>query len=222
VKKIFFLIFLLTGLSLFAQEDYYRIVPGAAGQLESLLNAPALVRPATATPLGRNWFRLESDSHVFSNEVSAKQVADVLIDVGNQAKYFNGKKSFQTTSIVRWEGDTAIVDFVTTSVALSTIKIRTPYRASVKTLENTGLKFSSETKQLDSDSADNKDIKNLFAARYVEQIELNGKTYTYIRMYTVEDVNASILPGAKNVLQNGAGPVNSETLQLIISSAKNK
>jgi hypothetical protein len=221
--KIFLLpFFLLTGTLLIAQESYYQIAPDATRQLDALLNKPALVQPVKATPLGRNWFRLESDSHIITDEVSVKQVAAVLIDVGNQARYFNGQKSSQTSSIVRWEADTAIVDFITTSAAPLGIKIRTPYRASVVTLENTEQKFATEARQLEQDSANNKEIKNLLAARYAQQIAINGKTYTYIRIYTIEDVNASILPGARGVLENNAGPINSETLQLLISAAKNK
>jgi hypothetical protein len=82
-NNIILLAIFLTGLSLSAQVDINRIAPGAESQLANLLNKPAMVSPAVATaaPQGKNWFNLETDSHVFTDQVSLKQVVDVLLDV---------------------------------------------------------------------------------------------------------------------------------------------
>jgi hypothetical protein len=197
-------------------------VPNLAASLESLLNKPALIKPAVATPLGKNWFRLETDAHVITDEVNAKQIAAVLLDTENQAKYYNGKKSKLTAKVVGpgASGGT-IADFVSISIA-GPFQIKTPYRALILPIVNTASKIALEVRQIPEDSAANSDIKNLFATRYAEDITINGKQYTYIRFYTIDEVNASILPGAKGTLENNSTPVNVENLQMIIAGAKTK
>jgi len=223
MKKLLLLqAFFTLGLSLFAQADSSRIAPGAQDRLASLLNKPAMVNHATATPLGRNWFKLETDAHIFTDQVSLKQVAAVLLDLDNQDKFLDGKKSKLTTKVVSRGADEIIADFVSISIAPLGIQIRTPYRASIRTVENTTSRFSLEVRQLPDDSASNKDIKNLFATRYAEEVTINGKKYTYIRIYTVNEVNASVLPGAKNTLERNSFPINEEVLHMIIDAAKTK
>ncbi|MDR0495196.1 MAG: hypothetical protein LBG95_06185 [Treponema sp.] len=95
-----------------------------------------------------------------SSEVSVKQVAAVLLDLDNQAQYFDGKKyKVQTSVVSRGAGET-IVDFVSISIAPLGIKIRTPYRASVQETENTQTKFLQEVKQIASNNASNNEILN--------------------------------------------------------------
>ena len=223
MKKYLFLpFFCIFGFSLFAQTASTSIAPGAQAQLADLLNKPAMVNPATATALGKNWFRLETDAHVFTDQVSVSQVAAMLLDVDNLEKFMNGKRSKLTAKVVSRGPDAIVTDFVSISIAPLGIQIRTPYRASIKTIENTDTRFVLEVRHLPDDSASNKDIKNLYATRYAEEVTINGKKYTYIRIYTIDDVNASILPGAKNTLEKNSFPVNEETLQMIIAAAKTK
>jgi len=223
MKKLFlFPVFFTFGFSLFAQTESTRISLDAQTHLADLLNKPAMVNHASAAPLGRNWFRLETDAHVFTDQVSIRQVAAMLLDLDNQDKFLDGKKSRLSTKVVSRRPDEIIADFVSISIAPLGIQIKTPYRASIKTTENTDSRFVLEVRQLPDDSASNKDIKNLFATRYVEEVTINGKKYTYIRIYTVNEVNASILPGAKNALEKNSSPVNEEVLQMIIAAAKTK
>jgi len=221
-KLILFQALFTLGFSLFAQAESSRMAPGAQAQFAGLLNKPAMVNPATATALGRNWFKLETDAHIFTDQVSLRQVTAMLLDLDNQEKFLDGKKSKLTAKVVNRRPDEIIADFVSISIAPLGIQIKTPYRASIRTAENTASRFSLEVRQLPEDSASNKDIKNLFATRYAEEVNINGRNYTYIRIYTVNEVNASILPGAKNTLERNSFPINEEVLQMIIDAAKTK
>ncbi|MDR2518072.1 MAG: hypothetical protein LBD13_01475 [Spirochaetaceae bacterium] len=194
---------------------------GAADKLEALLNNPQMASPASAAALGRNWFKLETDAHVFTDQASVRQVASVLLDLDNQAEIYNGKKSRLAATILSRNGGEIIADFVSVSM-VGPIQIKTPYRALVKAADRTDAKIAVEVRQIPSDSESNKAIKNLYASRYAEELSVNGKKYTYIRIYTIDEVNASILPGAKAALENNAGPVNIETLELIIAAARRR
>ncbi|MCL2066321.1 MAG: hypothetical protein FWG99_02510 [Treponema sp.] len=224
MKKYFFHILLLStgALNLYAQADAARLAPGAESQLELLLNRPTMVKPALATPLGRNWFTLETDIHAFTDQVSLSQVRTVLLDIDNQDKYYSGKRSkINTTIISRTAGET-IADFVSITIIPLGIQIKTPYRAAVRPTENTDSRFVIEIRQLSADSETNRDIKNLFSTRLVEEVTINGVKYVYIRMRIIQDVNASILPGARRTLENNAGPMNEEAIQMIIAAALTK
>jgi len=212
----------LTGLSLFSQANAAQIAPGAQEQLAALLNKPAMVKPVGISPLGRNWFRMEIDTHVITDEAGFEQIAAVLFDVENSAQITHGKKGRLLASIVGREAGETVVDFVMIAFAPLGIHIKTPYRASVKNTEKTGTKTIIEIRQLASDNSSNKDIKNIFAVRYAEEIPLAGKKYTYIRIYSINDINAGILPGAKGILENNAAPSNIEALELIIAAAKKR
>ena len=221
-KYLIILAFCLTGLSLFGQTTPTRLAPGAQAQFAALLNTPAMVTPATAAALGKNWFRLETDIHTFTDEVSLRQVAAALLDFDNGDKFFNGKKSKLTTKIISRQPDGIIADFVSIAIAPLGIQIKTPYRAEIKVTENTDTRFVIEVRQFPDDSVSNKDIKNMFATRYAEEVTINGRKYTYIRIYTIDEVNASILPGAKNTLEKNSFPINEENLHAIIAAAKTK
>jgi len=215
-------IFSLTGLALFGQTSTTQVAPGARGQLNTLLNKPAMVEPVSITSLGKNWFRLGTDAHVITDEVGFEQVAAVLFDSKNTNAIFNGKKSRLLGNVVSQTADEAIVDFEMISFGPLGIQIKTPYRASVKNVERTATISAVEIRQLATDSAANKEIKNLFATRYAEEINIAGIKYIYIRIYALDDVNASILPGARGVLENAAVPSNIEALELIIAAAKKR
>jgi len=154
--------------------------------------------------------------------VSFEQVAAVIADSKNTNEIFNGKKSRLLGNVVSQTANEAIVDFEMISFGPLGLHIKTPYRASVKNVERTATTSAVEIRQLATDSAANKDIKNLFATRYVEEITIAGKKYTYIRIFALDDVNASILPGARGILESGAVPSNIEALELIIAAAKKR
>jgi hypothetical protein len=204
---------------LFAQTE---IAPGARGQIAELLNKPAMVKPAAVTPLGRSWFTLEADAHVFTDQVSFRQVQATFNDLDHQNEVFDGKKGKLLATVVSRSAGETVFDFVAVTIAPLGIQLKTPYRASVKITRNTGSVFAAEIRQLSQNSDTNKNIKNLFAARYAEEVTINGKNYTYIRIYTINEVNSSVLPNAKNVLENNTAPVNEESLQLIIEAAKKR
>jgi len=204
----------------FSQTDTLRVASGAEAQLSSLLNSPALVTPAVATSLaGRgNWIRLETDTHVFTDQVSVRQVAAVLLDTENSNKYFDGKRSKLSASVVSRNGNETIIDFV--SIAISVIQLRTPYRALERIENNTDTRLAINIRQQDSET--NGKMKNLFATRYVQEVTINGRKYTYIRFYSIIDIDASILPGARGIMERNSGPTNIEALELVIAAAKLK
>jgi hypothetical protein len=217
-----FLVFNVIVLPLFAQTNVNRIAPGAETQLSSLLNSPAMVRPAVATPLGRNWFRLETDAHVFAEGISARQVAEVFLDIENQEKFFDGRRS--KTSATRagtTDDDALIVDFVSIGIVIG-FQLRTPYRAVIRSVIDTDTRIALDIRQTPQDSEANTRIKNLVASRYAEDVIINGRNFTYIRLYSIMDVDASILPGARGVLERNSAPTNVEALEMTIAAARLK
>jgi hypothetical protein len=221
ILNIIVIIMLVAAVPIFPQADILRVAPGAEAQLSTLLNRPALVTPAVATPLGRNWFRLETDAHVFTDQVSVRQVAAVLLDIENQARHFDGRRSKLTTSIVSRSANEIIVDYVSIAIA-GIIRLSTPFRASARTLTNTDTVFSLDIRQLPQDSETNNRMKNCSALRYAQEVTVGGRRFTYIRIYSIMDIDASILPGARGVLERNAGPTNEEVLEMIIAAARNK
>ena len=216
------LTFLVIGIPLSAQLNANRLAPGAVDQLTRLLNTPGMVSPATATPLGKSWYRLETDAHVFTDEVSVRQVAAVLIDFDNMDDFFNGKRSSIKTKIISSNPNETIVDTVTISRGPLGIQIKTPAITSLRISENTGSRVTLEIRQLPSDSESNRNLKGLYALRHAEEVFINGRSYTYIRMYTMNEVNTHILPNAKKILERNAFPVVEEVLYMIIDAARSK
>jgi hypothetical protein len=217
------LVFCIISLSLYAQADVLRVAPGAEAQLSALLNKPAMVTPANVTPLGRNWFKVETDAHAFTDQVNVRQVTAALLDIESYNRIFDGKRTKITTKIVNSTKEELVIDFVTIAIVpVINIRLNTPYRAIVKTLTQTDTALSVDVRQLPQDSETNGKIKQLYAPRYVEEATINGKKYTYIRMYSIMDVDASILPGAKGTLERNAVPTNEEGMELLIAAAKTK
>ena len=105
---------------------------GAKEQLQSLLNNPTMVSSVNATPLGRNWFRLETDVHAFTDQADFQRIADVLLDLENQEQIYDGKRSKLTAIIVSRNEIETIVDFVAIDIGPFGIQFRTPYRSSVR------------------------------------------------------------------------------------------
>jgi hypothetical protein len=224
MRKYFILfVFCIFTLPLYAQADVLRIAPGAEAQLSALLNKPAMVTPAAVTPLGRNWFKVETDAHVFTDQVNVRQVTAVLLDIENYNKVFDGKRTKITTKIVNHTPEELTVDFVSIAIVpVINIRLNTPYRAVVKTLAQTDTKLSIDVSQTPGDNETNGKIKNLYAPRYVEEVTINGKKYTYIRIYSIMDVDASILPGARGTLERNSAPTSEEAIELLIAEAKKR
>ena len=227
MKKIFILLILcVTAVQAFTQTDALRIAPGAEGHFTELLNKPAMVSPVSAVALGKNWFSLVTDAHVFTDQVTVGQVAAVLLDLDNQIKYFDGKRSKLHGKIIsRGAGfpEEYVVDFISVAIVpVVNIRLNTPYRSTVKVIYNSSERFAKNIIQQPQDSETNKDIKKLNGVRYAQEVTIGGKKYTYIRMYTINEVNASILPGAKNALDRNAGPTVLEALEALIIAAKTK
>ncbi len=205
------------------KADALRVAPSAWAQFSALLNNPSMVTPAAAVPLGRNWFTLETDAHVFTNEVNVAQIRAALLDIENYEKNFDGERSKLITSVVNRTETELIVDFVSIAIApFIKIRLNTPYRASVRSSIDTDTKFGLDVTQLSQDSENNIHIKNLTAPRYTEEVKIGGKTYTYLRLYSKMDINAGILPGAKDLLESNSLPTNIESIQMIIAAAKTK
>ena len=220
-KLTLFIVLSIITLPVFAQINTLQIAPGAEGQLAALLNKPVMVKTAIAEPLGSNWFRLETDTHLFTDQVSVGQVAAILCDVEKFDKYFDGKRSKLTAKIAGQADGGTIVDYVSIIIA-GPFKLNNPYRALNKVITSTNTVFSVEIKQLSQDTATNNKMKNLYATRYAEEVTINGKNYTYIRMYNITDTNASIIPGAKGILERNAGPTSEESLNMIFTAAKER
>jgi len=197
------------------------IASGATEQFQLLLNNPTMVSSAIATPLGRNWFTLKTDIHVFTDQANFQQIVDVLLDMDNQEQIYNGKKSKLISSIVSKNEIETIVDFVSVDIGPFGIQYRTPYSASVRN-ELTDTKIKIELIQLASNSSSNKNMKNFYSIQYAEEVTINSGKYTYIRILTICDVNASIIPSAKGILEREAVPTSIEGLQMVINAAKNR
>lgn len=221
---IFCVIALLSFSPLYAQEaDTLRMDPSAHAQFSVLLNNPSMVIPAAAVPLGKNWFTLETDAHVFTDEVNLAQIRAALLDIDNYTKNFDGKRSKLRANVVNKTESEQIVDFVSVAIApVVNFKLSSPYRAAVKTAIDTNTMFGLNVTHLEQDSKNNKHIKNLTAPRYAEEVVIGDKKYTYLRLYSKMDVNAGILPGAKGLLERNSFPVNVESIQMIIEAAKAK
>ena len=218
---IILLVFNIIITPLFAQADILRVASGADAQFANLLNKPAMVKHAAAAPLGKGWFTLETDAHVFTDEVSAAQVRAIMLDIENQPVYFNGYRSKINTSVISRGPEETLVDYVLiTIVPVIKIQLRTPYRAVSKILIDTNTEFAMDVRQLPQNSETNKKVKNLVAFRYAEEVDIGGKKYTYVRIYSIMDLDASIL--SKTALENNACPTYEEALAMIIAAAKTK
>jgi len=227
MRCLFILIFISVSSGLFAQANNAAgaaasIAPGAQARVHELLNKPEMVSPVAAVPLGKNWFRVVTDAHMFSDEVSVPQVSAIFTDFVNQEKNFTGKKSILAASVVSTGQGGTIVDFMSTAITPLGVKIKTSYRDAVTVYENTETKASIGIRQIDSDNASNNMIKGMYTIRYAEAVTIDGKAYTYVRLYIIDDVNGNIIPNAKRALESQSGPAILEAIELIVNAAKSK
>jgi hypothetical protein len=222
MKSLLFSFFWLLNLLPLGAQEQARIAPGAESQLSALLNKPAAVKPSTAMSLGKGWFNVEFDSHVFTDQASFGQIVAVLLDFNKQELNFSGKKIKLKATIVSQENDEMIVDFNSITPVLG-IRFSMPYRAVVKILENTDIKFVFEIRQTAQDSKTNDKTKNLYSIRYAEEVIVDGIKYTYIRAYNKNDVNGHLnISSAKNLVEKNSDATNEETLQMAIEAAAYK
>jgi hypothetical protein len=219
---LFFPVLFLFALPLFAQTDRSRIAPGAENQLAALLNTPTMVTPAEVTPLGRNWFRMEMDSHMFTDQATFRQISPVMIEL-TSGRALNGQKNVLQASVVsRNNNNDFIADWTSVTPLPLGIKITTKYRTSIRITENSGVRVAYDIRQLPADNETNNSTKNVVSVRCAQEVEINGRKYTYIRIYCLSDVNASILPNARNLLQSNSAPANLEALELVIGMARGR
>ena len=211
------LLFFLAILPLFAQTE---IAPGALNNLAALLNKPAVVKPAKASAMQeRNWYYVDLDSHIFTDQAGFGQIVSVLADIENYGKIFDGRSTKLRTSVVSRDKNEMIVDM--TSITVAFIRYTVRYRASVKILENTGNRYVYEIRQIDSDT--NEQIKNYHSIRYAEEVTVNGKKYTYIRISSLNDTYVGIrLSNITNTIEKNSVSSNDDTLQMIISAARTR
>lgn len=212
-----FLAFCLLSVSLYAQTG---IAPGALENLEALLNKPTVVRPAaSAAASERNWYSVDIDTHMFTDEASFRQVVSVLTDVENYGSIFDGRSTKLRTSIVSRGYNTVIADI--TSITVAFIRFTIKYRASVSVLENGRTVFTSEVQQIDNDS--NREIRNYHSIRHVEEVTVNGKKYIYIRIGSQSENHIGIrLSNITNTIERNSVSSNEDTLKMIIDAAKGR
>ena len=207
-------VFCLFALPLFAQAE---IAPGSLDNLAALLNKPALVRPVKATTLERNWYTVDLDSHMITDKASFKQIVSVLTDMENYGNIFDGRRTKLRTGIVSRGNNEMVVDITSITVAFIRFTIR--YRATVRTLENTNTRFISEIRQIDSDTNDQ--IRGYHSIRYVEEVTVNGKKYTYIRISSLNDTYVGLrLSNIPNMIERNSFSSNEDTLNMLIDAAR--
>jgi hypothetical protein len=221
-KTALFLALIILTIPLFAL-DIFHVDPEAEAYFSSLLNKPTMVSPAVASPLGRNWFRLETDAHVITDAVTVSQVSEMLLDIPNYNRFFNGRRSKLMANPVGNDGDEQIIDFISVVIIpIVNVRFYTPYRGLTKIVNQTDTVFSLEVSQTPMDSESNRKVRNLVARRHIEEVTIDGNKYTYIRIYSITDMDASILPNAKILLERNSVPANEEALNLMIRAARTK
>ena len=214
--KCIFSFFYLLSLPLFAQQE---MASGAMENWAALLNKPAVVKPVKSAQLERNWYNVELDSHMFTDQAGFRQIVSVLADVENYGTIFDGRRTKLRTGAVSRADNEMVVDI--TSITITFIRFTIEYRASVKILENTGVRFISEVRQIDSRTNDQ--IRNYHSIRYAEEVKINGKSYTYIRIGSLSDTYVGIrLPNITNAIETNSISSNEDTLNMIIDAAKKR
>lgn len=211
-----FITFCLFSFPLFAQTE---IAPGALDNLTALLNKPTLVRPAKVTMPEKNWYTLNLDSHMFTDQAGFRQIVSILTDIENYGNIFDGKSTKLRTAIVSRTNDEMIVDI--TSITIAFIRFTVKYRASIKILENADTRFISEVRQIDSET--NEQIRGSLSIRYLEEVTINGKKYTYIRISSLNDTYVGIkLSNIPSTIEKRSASSNEDTLNMIIAAARGR
>jgi hypothetical protein len=156
---------------------------------------------------------LETDAHIFS-DVTVENVAAVYDDFANYKEYFNGTRYKMTAEVLQKTKDGTLVNFTTTTIS-GLIKIKSFFQALVKDLSDRPFEKKITLTQLDNS---NKTVRNLYATRYAVKVNIGGKDYTYVRIYTAEDIQKSIIPA--EWIKKGSVPISIESIELTIAAAK--
>ena len=172
--------------SLFASDP--EVVPGA--NLKRLVNRPEAIRSRVdSVKEGEDvWIRLEADVHVCT-EIPLEKIRKTITGYNSYAAYF---KRTTVSEILRENGGSEV--YMQLSVGAMGISFVTNYTILItKEIDEPGcllLRFSH--------LADDGTVRNVRGYWYFRQVDIGGKTHTYIRHYSASD---SI---RKNVLQKTA------------------
>jgi hypothetical protein len=192
------------------------VADGAVANYRELLNNPQMI-DSKVTDLNRRgrWVLLETDFHMFS-DASITQVSAVIGDYENYRHYMNGKKIKISCEILKKTEDARLINFTTTTIS-GPFKFVSIFEGIVKDL--TGSPFEKILTITQTDR-DNKKMNAYFAVRYAKEVSIDGKNYTYIRFYNVEEVKNGIVSDER--IRKESIPINIETLELIAAAAKRK
>ncbi|GHU18235.1 hypothetical protein FACS1894163_10010 [Spirochaetia bacterium] len=192
------------------------VADGAIENFKELLNNPQMIA-SKVTDLNRRggWVLLETDFHVFT-DASFAQVTAVMGDYENYKQYINGKRIRISCKIVKITDDERLINFTTTTIS-GPFKFVSNFDGIVKYLTSSPLEKILTITQTDKN---NKKVNAYFAVRYVKEVTIDGKKYTYIRLYNKEEVKNSII--SDELIRKESIPVNIETLELIALAAAKK
>ncbi|GHV79430.1 hypothetical protein AGMMS49944_12210 [Spirochaetia bacterium] len=192
------------------------VADGAIENFKELLNNPQMIA-SKVTDLNRRggWVLLETDFHVFT-DASFAQVTAVMGDYENYNQYINGKRIRISCKIVKITDDEHLINFTTTTIS-GPFKFVSNFDGIVKYLTSSPLEKILTITQTDKN---NKKVNAYFAVRYVKEVTIDGKKYTYIRIYNKEEVKNSIV--SDELIRKESIPINIETLELIALAAAKK
>jgi hypothetical protein len=210
--SLFMLMFFVCG-AVYSQAN---VADGAVENYKKLLNNPQMI-DVKVTDLSRRggWVLLEMDFHMFS-DASLTQVSAVMGDYENYRHYMNGKKIKISCEILKKTEDARLINFTTTTTS-GPFKFVSSFEGIVKDL--TGSPFEKILTITQTDR-DNKKMNAYLAVRYAKEVSINGKNYTYIRFYNVEEVKNGIVSDER--IRKESISINIETLELIAVAAKRK
>jgi hypothetical protein len=212
IKKLFLLLPFLC-VSAYSQTN---VADGAIANFSALYNNPQMI-DSQVTDLNRSggWVLLMTDFHVFSDAPFA-QVSEVIGDYANYRNYINGKKIRISCKILRETENERLINFTTTTIS-GLFRFVSSFDGIVKDVTKKPLEKILTITQADKN---NKKLNAYFAVRYVAEVTINGKKYTYIRLYNEEEVRNSIV--SDELIRKESIPINIETLELIAAAAKKK
>ncbi|GHV03137.1 hypothetical protein FACS189485_05480 [Spirochaetia bacterium] len=192
------------------------VADGAIENFKELLNNPQMIA-SKVTDLNRRggWVLLETDFHVFT-DASFAQVTAIIGDYENYRHYINGKRIRISCEILSKTEDAHFARFTTTTIS-GPFKFILSFDSIVRDLSRNPLEKILTITQTDKN---NKKVNAYFAVRYVKEVTIDGKKYTYIRLYNKEEVKNSIV--SDELIRKESIPVNIETLELIALAAAKK
>jgi ribosome-associated toxin RatA of RatAB toxin-antitoxin module len=172
------LVFLFLPFLLRAADTRSEIAPGA--NFKQLINKPAVVYSGVDSyQEGKSeWVSMEADVHMCT-DVPLAALKQAVTDYNNYTKIF----SRMTDSKVRGEDENGLELFLQLSVGALGINIVTNY----------SILMNTETDEPDcffltfSHYSDDGTVRNINGSWYFKTVELDGKSYTYIRYYSASE-----------------------------------